>query len=65
MTAIITVVAVVAVLLVLVVLLLLSRYRVPGAEEAFIVTGTRRARRRLNAFFGLLFIGVGIMLAVM
>lgn len=33
------------VLLVLIVLLLLSRYRVPGAEEAFIVTGTGKGHQ--------------------
>ncbi|WP_026917988.1 flotillin family protein [Gordonia shandongensis] len=38
------VVAVVA-LLVLIVILLLSRYRVPGAEEAFIVTGTGKGHQ--------------------
>ena len=34
-----------AVLLILFILLLLSRYRVPGAEEAFIVTGTGKGHQ--------------------
>jgi flotillin len=38
-------VVVVVVLLVLLVVLLLSRYRVPGAEEAFIVTGTGKGHQ--------------------
>ncbi|AVM00684.1 flotillin [Gordonia iterans] len=38
-------VIIVVVLLVLLVLLLLSRYRVPGAEEAFIVTGTGKGHQ--------------------
>ncbi|QRY64251.1 flotillin family protein [Gordonia sp. PDNC005] len=45
MTTVIWAVAAVVVLLVLVVLLLLSRYRVPGAEEAFIVTGTGKGHQ--------------------
>ncbi|AUH68985.1 MULTISPECIES: flotillin family protein [Gordonia] len=40
MGAVIGAVVAIVVLLVLIVLLVLSRYRVPGAEEAFIVTGT-------------------------
>lgn len=38
-------VVVAIVLIVLIVLLLLSRYRVPGAEEAFIVTGTGKGHQ--------------------
>ncbi|EGD53519.1 flotillin family protein [Gordonia neofelifaecis] len=40
MGAVIGAVVAIVVLLVLIVILVLSRYRVPGAEEAFIVTGT-------------------------
>ncbi|MFC0315464.1 flotillin family protein [Gordonia phosphorivorans] len=45
MSSILIAVVVVVVLLVLIVLLLLSRYRVPGAEEAFIVTGTGKGHQ--------------------
>lgn len=45
MSSIVIAVVVVVVLLVLFVLLLLSRYRVPGAEEAFIVTGTGKGHQ--------------------
>jgi len=45
MTAIVISIIVAVVLLVLIVLLLLSRYRVPGAEEAFIVTGTGKGHQ--------------------
>ncbi|MGB3302429.1 flotillin family protein [Gordonia sp. (in: high G+C Gram-positive bacteria)] len=45
MGTILATVVVVVVLLVLLVLLLLSRYRVPGAEEAFIVTGTGKGHQ--------------------
>lgn len=45
MSTILIAVIVAVVLLVLIVLLLLSRYRVPGAEEAFIVTGTGKGHQ--------------------
>ncbi|GAA4739319.1 SPFH domain-containing protein [Gordonia alkaliphila] len=45
MSSILIAIVVVVVLLVLIVLLLLSRYRVPGAEEAFIVTGTGKGHQ--------------------
>ena len=45
MSPIVLAIIVAVILLVLIVLLLLSRYRVPGAEEAFIVTGTGKGHQ--------------------
>ncbi|GAB11028.1 hypothetical protein GOARA_064_00300 [Gordonia araii NBRC 100433] len=45
MSTLIPVIGAAAVLVILFILLLLSRYRVPGAEEAFIVTGTGKGHQ--------------------